>query len=189
MRLFRLLAMLFVLILLTVASSQAGPGTVVVRGSFPAIWFWWNDYEVTNVAFTSSDPDFYVNGFCYGNWPPGPAPEFRQFSLHDLYYIASGKENLWIKGPVFTRVYGRFSSLSTLAAAGPPQRGRATSSREGKANSLPTAFPSSIGTITTPATWAPARTPGTCGPSATWPAPRPCAAAAWLTTISSSTTC
>ena len=111
MRLLRLLAALSVLILIAVGPSLAGPGTAVYRGTFPVVWFWWNDYEVANIAFTSSDPQFYVDWFCGGATGPlpDPGPVFKPLSYHDLFYIASGKENYWIKGPQFTRVYGRFS--------------------------------------------------------------------------------
>lgn len=104
MRLLRLLVTVFVLALIAVGSSQAGPGTVVYKGTTPAIWFWWNDYQIDYVSVTSTDPLFFQDWLCGGSWP-APTPEWKLLSYLDLYFIASGKENFWLKGPQFTRVY------------------------------------------------------------------------------------
>ncbi len=108
MRLLRLLVVLSVLTLSFVTPCLA-QGTAVYRGEFPWTAIWWNDYEITNIVVQSSDPGFDVDGICYGNWPE-PATEWKLVSYHELYLTPSGKDNYWIKGPVFTRVYGNFSS-------------------------------------------------------------------------------
>lgn len=118
MRLFRLLALLFVLILLTVAPSQAGPGTVVYRGTTPAIWFWWNDYQIDYVSVTSTDPLFFQDWLCGGAWPT-PTPAWKLLTYSDLYFIASGKENFWVRGPQFTRVYKIVNPPASDAFWGP----------------------------------------------------------------------
>lgn len=108
MRLIRVLGLLLVLTQLGVAASHAGPGAVVLRNSFPLWSIWWNDYDITNVALVSSDPDFDVGLWCEGDPWPDPSVEYKLLSAHDVLNLVNGKENRWLKGPAFTRVYGNF---------------------------------------------------------------------------------
>jgi hypothetical protein len=106
MRALRLLLVGVLLTLFVAAPSQADPGNGAVVYRDNSGWMfgvWWNDYQITKIALTSSDPTFLFSTLCEGQ-PPEPGPEWLPWGYLGING-PTGKWNEWLKGPVFTRVY------------------------------------------------------------------------------------
>jgi hypothetical protein len=99
MRLFRLLALLFVLTLLVVVPSSAGNGhgAMLFHGSDG--WIWWFDWNEGNLAVYSSEQNFSA-GQC-------PLVEEGEWIFVDYKgeWVPPQKQNYWWRGPAFTRIY------------------------------------------------------------------------------------
>jgi hypothetical protein len=97
MRRLRALAVLFVLSLLVVAPSLAANGAVIFRGNDG--WIWW--FESNNGNLVVFSPEQYFGaGFC--NQPTG---EWIFLDYKGVWNPKLTKQNYWMAGPHFTRVY------------------------------------------------------------------------------------
>jgi hypothetical protein len=93
---------------LAAARDGGEQGTVVIRGSDGnLLWISWNDYvqpgDVTLFAIHSSDPEYGIQFFCDGVWPP-PGDSWMLLDYLEVWNAAQ-RENLWSRGHAFTRVY------------------------------------------------------------------------------------